>query len=401
MHNPQIHTLNVVQLREDTPGCDHVLHLNNAGAALPPRPVIEAIKAHIDLEARIGGYEAAAFQESKLKAFYSNASALINCHPDEIAYIENATRAWDMAFYSLRLTAGDKVLTAVSEYASNYLAFLHQARHRGILVEVVKNDEFGQLDISDLESKIDKSVKLIAMTHVPTNGGLVNPAAAVGCIAKSHHIPYLLDTTQSIGQMPIDVNELHCDFLCATGRKYLRGPRGTGFLYASKRIIEQCDPPFIDLQAAKWVADDKYELKATSQRFETWEQYIAGKIALGVAIDYAQEVGLENSWQRIKELSSYLRSSLKAIPGVTVHDLGQEQCGIVTFTLTNKSAQDIQKFLATKRINVSISLLEYARLDMEKRHLNALVRASIHYYNIIDEIDIFCTTIEALSLDHG
>lgn len=228
--------LNIEQIRNETPGCKYVLHFNNAGAALPPQPVLQAIKDHLDLEATIGGYEAAQCALDKIQKFYETAAHLIHCQPEEIAFLENATRAWDMAFYSFKFNPGDKILTCASEYASNYLAFLHRAKHVGVSIEIIQNDSSGQLDLDALKRKIDRRVKLIAITHIPTQGGLINPAAEVGKIANAHHIPYLLDTTQSIGQLPIDVQEIGCDFLCATGRKFLRGPRGTGFLYAKKKL---------------------------------------------------------------------------------------------------------------------------------------------------------------------
>lgn len=291
--------LDIEKLRNETPGTQNVIHFNNAGAALPPLSVTQAIKEHLDLESTMGGYEAAHFAHDKVEKVYDVAAALINCDRDEIAFLENATRAWDMAFYSLKFKPGDRILTAVSEYASNYLAFLHVAKRTGIIIDVISNDSTGQLDLNDLRNKIDEKVKLIAITHIPTQGGLINPAEAVGQIARENAIPYLLDTTQSVGQMPIDVKKIGCDFLCATGRKYLRGPRGTGFLYASKAILPQCDPPFIDLHSAKWVKNNEYLLNPTAARFETWEQNIATKIGLGVAIEYALKLGLPEIWGRI------------------------------------------------------------------------------------------------------
>jgi cysteine desulfurase/selenocysteine lyase len=390
-------SLNIDQLRNETPGCQYVLHFNNAGAALPPLAVINAIKNHIDLEATQGGYEAAQIAANEIANFYHNAAQLINSKPEEIAFMENATRAWDMAFYSLNLKKGDKIITAMSEYVSNYLALLHKAKTHGIVIEIVKNDASGQLDISDLESKIDSSVKLIAITHVPTNGGLINPAQEIGAIANKHKIPYLLDTTQSLGQMPIDVKAIGCDFLCATGRKYLRGPRGTGFLYASSKIIEACDPPFIDLQSAQWISNNNYELNRTAQRFESWEQNIAGKLGLSAAINYLLKLDINLCWQRILYLSELLRKQLASIPEIMLHDLGTHQCGIITFTHQNKSTQEIQTYLRSHHINVSVSLLEYARLDMSPRGLTSLVRASVHYYNTEEEIALFVKKIVDLN----
>ena len=388
--------LHITELRNDTVGCQNVLHFNNAGAALPPSPVVHAIKKHLDLEASIGGYEAAHVASNQTDKFYDVASQLINCDRGEIAFLENATRAWEMAFYSHQFNRNDKILTSACEYASNYLAFLHMAKRTGVIIDVIANDSAGQLDLGDLELRIDERVKLIAITHVPTQGGLINPAEGVGKIANKYNIPYLLDTTQSVGQMPIDVKVIGCDFLCATGRKYLRGPRGTGFLYARKEMIQQCNPPFIDLHAAKWIEDNEYLLQNDAQRFETWEQNIAAKIGFGVAIQYALDLGIDAIWQRIQYLAQKLRHSLLNICGVTLQDLGNHKCGIITFSCKNKSPEEIQRYLASMKINVSISLQEYARLDMVKRNIPALIRASVHYYNTEEEIDVFCTAVKKM-----
>ncbi|WP_347251281.1 aminotransferase class V-fold PLP-dependent enzyme [Legionella sp.] len=391
-----MYSLKIEKLRQDTPGCSQVLHLNNAGASLPPTPVLNAVKNHLDLEASRGGYEAADYHFDLSEQLYQHAARLINCDPEEIAFAENATRAWEMAFYSFKLQKGDKIVTSVCEYASNYLAFLHRAKQQGVEIVVIANDETGQLDLEDLEKKLDEKVKLIALTHVPTQGGLINPIVAAGKIAKKHGVPYLVDTTQSVGQMPIDVQEIGCDFLCATGRKYLRGPRGTGFLYARKSIISQYEPPFVDLHAAQWIADNDYQLRTDARRFETWEQNVAGKIGLAVAIHYALELGISVTWQRIQILAAQLRERLKTIKGVTLQDLGKNKCGIVTFTCKNKEPVFIQEQLRKYHINVSISLQEYARLDLAKRNLASLVRASVHYYNSEEEIEKFCETLESV-----
>jgi selenocysteine lyase/cysteine desulfurase len=388
--------INIDLARLDTPATLQKVHFNNAGAALMPEPVLAAVIDHLNLEAQIGGYEAANQEEKRIDGVYDSIAKLIRCHRDEIAVVENATRAWDMAFYSLPFKAGDRILTACNEYASNYIAFMQVAKLRGVKIDVIDNDQHGQIDLDQLKEKIDDQVKLIAITHVPTNGGLVNPAEAVGRIAKEHKITYLLDACQSVGQLDLSVEAIGCDLLSATGRKYLRGPRGTGFLYVRKSILDQLEPPFLDLHAAEWTSRDKYEMRQDARRFENWECNVAAKLGLGTAVDYALTIGLGNIEKRVIELASHLRSALGEIDGVTVQDLGQKKCGIVTFSVAALSAIEVKKLLAVDGINVAASTLSGTRIDMESRGLLDLVRASVHYYNTEEEIIKFCAAVRAI-----
>ena len=306
-----------------------------------------------------------------------------------MAVIENATRAWDMAFYGLAFAPGDRILTARAEYSSNVIAFLQVAARTGAVVEVVENDETGQLSVADLRRRLDSGgapVKLVAITHVPTQGGLVNPAREIGAATREAGVPYLLDACQSVGQLPVDVDAIGCDFLSATGRKYLRGPRGTGFLYVRPSMLDQLEPPFLDLHAAAWTAPDRYEIRPDARRFENWETNYAAKIGLGVAIDYALSWGIEAIEARVVALAGRLRELLGGVDGVSVHDQGQRQCGIVTFTVAGVPSDEVQRRLAERGVNVSVSLVEYARLDLTPRGLPDLTRASVHYYNTEDEL---------------
>jgi selenocysteine lyase/cysteine desulfurase len=375
------------RLRADTPGCAEVAHFNNAGSSLPPKPVLDAVIDHLQLEARIGGYEAANQNHDRLEAVYASVAKLINARPDEIALVENATRGWDMAFYALKFQPGDRILTGIAEYASNVISYLQIAQKTGAVVEAVPNDASGQVSVADLERMIDRRVKLISFTHVPTNGGLVNPAAEIGAVAKKHGIPFLLDACQSVGQIDIDVAAIGCTMLSATGRKYLRGPRGTGFLYVRRDWIERLEPPFLDLHAAEWVAADRYEIRKDARRFENWESYVAGRLGLGAAADYALKIGMKAIEADLTAKAAQLREGLGRVPGVTVHDIGRKKGGIVTFTKAGRTAGEIKAALGKRRINTSVSGASSTLFDMSARGLRELVRASVHYVNSTSELD--------------
>ena len=393
---PKPNGIDLQRLRADTPGCAEVAHFNNAGAALMPSPVVEAQIAHLRREAEIGGYEAKAEAAERLEAVYGSVARLLNCGADEVALVENATVAWDLAFHAFDWQPGDKVLTAEAEYASNYLAYLHAQQRYGIEIAAVPSDASGQIDVAALRRMLDARVKLIAITHVPTNGGLVNPAAEVGKVAKANGIPFLLDACQSVGQIDLDVEALGCDLLSATGRKYLRGPRGTGFLYVRRSLLERLDPPFPDLHSARWVAPDRYVWRDGARRFENWEFNHAGLLGLGTAVDYALALGLPAIEARVTELATDLRSRLAAVPGIEVMDLGARRCGLCTFTVAGREASEVAQRLRAQAINVSVSDPNGTLLDATRRGLPDLLRASVHYYNNAEEMDRLIGALETL-----
>jgi selenocysteine lyase/cysteine desulfurase len=388
--------IDMERVRRETPAASRRVYLHNAGAALMPAPVVDAMKSHIDLEAEIGGYAAAARESERHQAVYASVARLLNAASEEIAITENATVAWQMAFYSLSFQPGDRILTAEAEYAANYVAFLQVARRTGARIEVVPSDETGELDVAALARMIDGRVKLIAMTWIPTNGGLVNPAAAVGALARRHGIAYLLDACQAVGQMPVDVAAIGCDMLSATGRKFLRGPRGTGFLYVRRAMLDRLEPPMIDHFAAPWVERERYELRNDARRFETWENNYTGHLGLGVAVDYALAIGLADIEARCRSLAGRLRDGLKSVAGAKIRDLGRNPSAIVSFTIEGHEAEAVVDAADRAGITIGASDPGSTLIDAEKRSLPMLVRASPHYYNTEAEIDRlieFCAAI--------
>lgn len=391
-------TIDVARARAETPGVGHVTHFNNAGAGLMPRAVLDALTQHLQLEAERGGYEANDARLDERQRTYDAIAQLLGAKSQEIALVENATAAWLMAFHAMirDFQPGDKIITVEAEYATNYISYLKAAKEQGLEIVVAPSDETGAVDTKALENLIDDRVKLISITHVPTNGGLVNPAEEIGRIARAAGVLYLLDACQSAGQIPLDVEKIGCDALSVTGRKYLRGPRGTGFLYVRESLIKDLEPPFLDLHAASWTGPETYEIAPTAKRFENWEFYTAGVIGLGVAVDYALGWGMENIHTRIVNLADQLRSSLSAIPGVKVRDIGTQKCGITSFTKEGMAQADIKAALAKHNINVSVSQRRSTVLDMDRRGLSEVVRASVHYYNDDAEIARLCEIVEDL-----
>jgi cysteine desulfurase / selenocysteine lyase len=389
--------IDVASARAETPGCANVLHFNNAGAALMPQPVIDAVQGHITLEARIGGYEAAEKESARLEHAYDAIATLIGAGSDEIALSDSATRAWDAVFHSFRFQPGDRILTSNTEYASNYIGMLQVANRSGVSIDVIADDQHGQVDVTALEDSVDERVKLIALTHVPSTGGLVNPAEAVGAIARKHAIPYLLDACQSVGQLAVDVERIGCDFLSGTGRKHVRGPRGTGFLYARRATTASVEPAMLDMHGAEWTSRNSYKARTDARRFETFEYDVAGRIGLGVATDYALALGLEAIEERVTDLASDLRARLRAVPTVEIHDRGERLCGIVTFTVAGHSPDEVRGRLYVQNINVWVSAMSHSRLDLEPRGLDQLVRASVHYYNSEEEVERFVASIAELA----
>ncbi len=385
------------RLRADTPGCATVVHLNNAGSALPPRQVTERQVEHLRLEAEGGGYEAADRVFEEIDAVRPALARLINASPTEIALTDSATRSWLAAFTGLSLRRGDRILTAAAEYSSNIIALFDAARRYGVQIDVVPSEDSGEVSVPALQEMLDEDVKVVAITHAPTNGGLLQPVERIGAALRGSNALFLLDACQSVGQIPIDVQRAHVDVLSATGRKYLRAPRGTGFLYVRDELLEQTRPVHLDLYSAT-LTDDGYRLRSDAQRFELWERNVAAVLGLGTAARYyLDEVGTSWGFERITRLAATLREELSTIPGVTVTDLGRQQSGIVTFRHRSAPASELAEKLRAERFNVTVSRRQSTPWDMEARQLDSLVRASVHYYNTDDELSAFCRMVASLT----
>jgi len=384
-------------VRAETPGCASVVHLNNAGASLPPSKVLDTVVEFLEAEARTGGYEIAAERADALESVYEYASTLFGGQPRNWAFVESATRAWNAAFSALRFTPGDRVLTTTAEYPSNMAGLLRAREIQGVEVLVVPDDAEGQVDVAALESMLDERTRLVSLAHVPTQGGLVNPAVQVGAILRNTPILYQLDACQSVGQLQVSIQDIGCDILSFTGRKFLRGPRATGMVWASDAALTQMgNPAGVDMQGSTWNAPMNVTPLDSARRFEPYEVFFAGKAGLAAALEYAAAIGFEEIEARNTELAAHLRSGLSGLPGLELTDKGHLKSAIVTFTVEGHHPTEIKEMLRSMSINVSVSSQDSARLDFPSRNLEAVVRSSVHYYNTEHEIDTFVSAIANL-----
>lgn len=384
----------VDQWRQDTPGIREWIHFNNAGSALPPQAVTQVMLDYLTYESWRGGYETARERTAELKAFYQAVSQLVNIMPDQVAYAYSATHAYARALSSIPFKPGDTILTSTNDYVSNQLAFMSLKQRLGINYVRVADLPAGGIDLEDLEDKIRTlHPKLVSVTQVPTNSGLIQDVADVGAICQAYGIWYLVDACQSVGQMPVDMAAIGCDFLCGTFRKFLRGPRGAGFLAVSRRVLTgQLTPLFVDLQGADWDGNDTFTVKPSAVRFEEWERNYAGVVGATACINYALNIGLGHIKDRSFALAERLREQASALHGVRILDQGNSLSAIVTMTLS-RGPEGLIPHLTERHINASLAPATAAWVDMQRKKASWLLRLSPHYYNTADEVD---TVVSAL-----
>lgn len=379
----------IEQLRSETPGCKHRIHLNNAGASLPPAAVLAAIQNHLSLEAETGGYEASDQMAEAIEGFYSSLARLLNTSPQNIAFASNATDAYARALSAIPWKSGDVILTTDNDYVSNQIAFLSlQKRFQIQLLRAAEQPE-GGVDLNDMERLIRlHRPKVVAVTHVPTNSGLVQPVEAIGRICRELDLLYLVDACQSAGQIQLDVERIGCDFLSATLRKFLRGPRGAGFLFVSDRVLNAgLEMLLPDMRSATWTGANTYTPAPDARRFEYWETAPALMLGGKAAVDYALNVGLSWIENRIGQLAGFTRERLAKVPGVQILDKGPRLCGIVTAHHPKWDTRALLDFLSARGINARVSPLYVAQIDFPKKGVEWALRLSPHYYNTEAELE--------------
>ncbi len=388
----------LAQWRDDTPGCSKRVHLNNASAGLMTRSVLDAITTHLQRESVLGGYESSDEAEASVIAAYSSVAQLLGANPRNIAFVENSTVAFFQALAAFDFRPGDVIVTTRNDYISNQLAYLSLARRQGIEVRRAADLPEGGVDPQSVRELLrGPRVRLLAVTWVPTNSGLMQPVETLGELGESASVPYLIDACQAVGEIPVDVARLRCDFLSATARKFLRGPRGIGFLYVSDRALQRGDHPlYIDMRGAEWITADTFELTPDARRFENWEFACALLLGLGEAARYALSVDVGRGGRRARELAATLRTKLAALPGYRVLDRGKDLAAIVTAAVSGWDAPALVTALRQRGINTSASLGAYAVIDMAEKNAKSALRISPHYYNTEAELDVLIDALKSL-----
>lgn len=388
--------MNTEKIRQDIRGLsDGKIFLNNAGSSLMPSIVVDVMKKYLELEEQTGGYEAANRNAEALEKFYDETARLINAKPSNIAFATSATEAYAKALSSIMFEEDDVIITTADDYISNQITFISLQKKLKVNVIRTKNLPDNELDLEDLENLIKKyNPKLIAVTHIPTNSGLIQNVEGVGRLCKQYDILYLVDACQSVGQLAVDVEKIGCDFLSATGRKFMRGPRGTGFLYVSDKVLEQNYAPLLlDMRGADWTEFNNYELFKTAKRFESWEISYASLMGFTKALQYANNIGLNAIEHYNKGLSERLRENLRN-SGFNVWDWGENLSSIVTFSGPDGDLEKIQHVLKEHNVFFSVTHKNSALIDFARKNINGIVRLSPHYFNTVEEIDVVSNVLK-------
>jgi cysteine desulfurase / selenocysteine lyase len=383
--------------RDDTPGCHGQIFLDSAGSSLPPESVLREIVGHLRREAEVGGYRAAAERADDLAAGFDAFADLLGCRPEEVAFTDSATRSWLTLLDAVPLRSGDRVLISEVEYGANAVALMRLAETTGFEVVPVPSDGTGALSVDALRDRLDERVALVSLVQVPTNSGLVNPVREVVDAAHEVGALVLLDACQSVGQLPVRMDDLGVDMLSGTGRKWLRGPRGTGFLAVRQAVVDRLWPRLVDHTGAVWISPEAYELRRDAQVFQLWESGIAERLGLITAARYALNLGIAEIAAAVAERAAMLRAGLARVPGVTVRDLGREHGGIVTFTMDAVAPEGVARGLAEAGVTVTVSPAQSTLIDMTKRGLDGVVRASPHYFVSPEQIEQAIAAVHAIA----
>ncbi len=398
---PAATSIDVAAERARTLGASARHYFNAAGAGLMSDAVVARMIDHLRLEQRSGGYEAANAVVDEITGVYEAAAAVVGADADEIALFDSATSGLRGLFDALRLGEGDTVIAPRSSYVSQALRLLALQRHDGVNLVVVPNDASGAIDLDALERALATASGrvVVSSVHVPTSSGLVEPVAAIGRLARAHGALSVLDATQSIGQIDVDVRAIACDALVTTGRKFLRGPRGTGFAYLRRGALDGIGAWAPDVRGSVWTGPEEWTMDGGARQLETWESSVAARLGLGVALREAVDRGLAETEAHLVGLAARLRERLAGIAGVTIADPPASASGIVTFSVEGAVGREFSAGLRAARIDTIAIPASHAQWDLGERGLPSVVRVSPHVYNDDSDEAALIARVEELAAE--
>jgi len=395
----------VEEVRKDIPFLKTgIIYLDNTATTPTPKPVIDAMLEYFnEYNANVGrGVHRATMRATEVfEAVRKKIANVINCDGDEIAYTKNATESINIVAQGLGLKSGDKVVTTVLEHHSNILPW-QRLQERGVKLEVIGATNDCLLRPEDFEAAIDKSTRLIATHQVSNSVGSIQPVEEIGKVAKENDVLFLLDAAQSVGHMPVDVRKIGCDFLAAPGHKGLLGPQGTGFLYFRKELGKELKPLLVGGGMVEEVGKDRVEFSKPPQIFDGGTPNIPGIIGLGRACDYVLDIGIERIEKRERELTESMMKIAK-IGNVSVYgptDLNKRG-GVVSFNVKGLGHHDVASMLDELEKIAVRSGHHCAQPTMKHLGVEGTVRASVHYYNLPDEVAKLVETVGKIAREFG
>lgn len=374
-------------------------YLNNAGSSLMSHETINSVIDHLSLECRVGGYRAASMCELQIEDFYGLAAKLVGAPSSTcIAFMDSASRAWNMALYGLPLCDGDEIVTLSSEFGTNLVSIFHFASKVGAKVTVLECDPSGFFDMSELRKCLERGARLIAISHVAAHASIVNPVEEIGKLVAQFEALYLVDGCQAAGQMDIDVVEIGCHAYTATGRKWLRGPRGTGFLYVKESSL--ISPLYVDLASADLAFGNDGKpsgvtIGSDARRFELWERSIASMIGLKVALSQYLALDQNDVHARMRTASLDLRKCISANSNLKLIGNEASNSSIVGFYTLDPSREDaLKRAFEDAEIQISTMGDWDCPMHFPKNGAGSIFRLSPHYYTEHDTVDLAKAVIQ-------
>ncbi|MFI8106512.1 aminotransferase class V-fold PLP-dependent enzyme [Streptomyces sp. NPDC086023] len=369
------------------------VHLNTAGAGLMPAEVVDVMADHLAQEAAEGAYETELRHADTLdKGVYEALASVLDAPVDDVALFDNATRAWSSAVGALRLTGTGRVWITPYEYAGNLILWTELRRRTGLRVEVVPLTPSGDLDLDWMRRNIREDVAVVSVPHVPSGCGIVNPVEEIGRILAPWPCLYLVDACQSVGQLDVSVRRIGCDLLTGAGRKFLCGPRGTGFAAIGPRLRAAATPLFHDLHVADVTALHDYEVHTDSaRRFEYAERSAAAVRGLDAALRHHLARTAEPGTGH--DARAAIRDAIAAVPGTRLIDPGTRHASLVTFVCADVSAARIRAELAARGVSVWVAQGNHTPLYLPGQGVDHAVRVSPHHYTSPQDTEVFARAL--------